>query len=67
MINSLQSQFPPLVRACSSYPIQNSKFKIHNSKCATPFGKLSEFAKVFSVNLFQYMTFIFSYFLIVPI
>ena len=40
----------PLAQACSSYPIQNSKFRIHNSKCATPFGKLSEFVKDFSVN-----------------
>ena len=45
----------PLAQACSSYPIQNSEFRIHNSKCATPFGKLSEFVKVF-INLFQDMT-----------
>jgi len=29
--------------ACAQFKIQNSKFKIQN----TPFGKLSEFAKVF--------------------
>ena len=43
----------PLAQAYRLCPIQNSKFRIHNSKCATPFGKLSEFVKVFSViNLF---------------
>ena|GEM_PF-3151128 len=54
---------PPLAQACSLCPIQNSQFSprptcpicptrltIQNSKCATPFGKLSEFVKVFSVN-----------------
>ena len=46
----------PLAQAYRLCPIQNSKFRIHNSKCATPFGKLSEFVKVFSVNLFQDMT-----------
>ena len=57
--------------ACAQFKIHNSlpvlpvpfvppvsQFKIQNSKCATPFGKLSEFVKVFSVNLFQDMTFL---------
>ena len=41
----------PLAQACSLYP--NPPL---SHPCATPFGKLSEFVKVFSVNLFQDMT-----------
>ena len=40
---SYLKSFTPLAQACSLCPIQNSKFIIQN----TPFGKLSEFAKVF--------------------